>query len=76
MRTVIRTKYTTTATGAGRILAKGGGRQKTINYDQSISSDRNHGNAAGELALMLGLPWHDGIVHDCNDSGTMHGFEF
>lgn len=49
----IRTQYTTTERGAGRILAKGGGKQRTLPYDHSVSPARNHGLAAGELALVL-----------------------
>lgn len=74
MQTVIRTSYNTTATGAGRVTAKGAGKQRTIPFDPAVSSERNHGNAAGTLALVLGLSWHDGITHDSNDSGTKHGF--
>lgn len=49
----ITTKYTTTGTGAGRIVATGGGRQKTVPYDHSVSPARNHGAAAGELAKVI-----------------------
>lgn len=77
MNTIIRTAYNTHPTsGASRITAKGGGRQRTIQFDPAKSSDRNHGEAAGTLALVLGLDWHDGITHDMNDSGTKHGFQF
>lgn len=61
--TTITTTYTTTDKGAGRIVAKGNGKQRTIPFDHEVSVDRNHGNAAGELALVLGLPWVDTIVH-------------
>lgn len=52
----VTTTYTTTAAGAGRIVAKaqGSGRQKTIPYDDAKSIDRNHGEAAGELLINLG----------------------
>lgn len=76
MDTIIRTQYKTNASGRSQILAKGGGKQRTVNYDDSRSSDWNHGNAAGVLGLVLGLTWHDGIGHDSNDSGTKHGFSF
>lgn len=77
MSTIIRTAYGTHPTsGASRIVAKGAGKQRTVPFDPSKSSDWNHGNAAGTLALVLGLTWHDGIAHDCNDAGTKHGFEF
>lgn len=39
--------------GTAQILAKGGGKQKTVNYDHEHSPSWNHGNAAGELALVL-----------------------
>lgn len=77
METVIRTAYTThPTTGASRIVAKGAGKQRTVPFDPSVSSDRNHGLAAGVLALALGLSWSDDIAHDSNDSGTKHGFGF
>jgi len=75
---VIRTSYSTNAKGAGQILAtvatSKGRRQRTVPFDQSRSSDWNHGNAAGTLALAVDLPWHDGIEHDSNEAGTKHGF--
>ena len=76
MSTIIRTSYSTNDKGAGRIVAKGAGKQCTMPYDPSMSSDANHGQAAGILALVLGLGWSDSIAHDSNDSGTKHGFEF
>lgn len=50
----ITTKYTTTANGAGRIVAKANGRQLTSAYDQSKSANWNHGTAAGALILEKG----------------------
>lgn len=77
MQTIIRTAYNShPTTGASRITAKGAGKQRTVPFDPAKSSDWNHGNAAGTLALALGLTWHDGITHDQNDSGTKHGFQF
>lgn len=69
------TKYKTNANGTGQILAKGGGRQRTTNYVHGDSSHTNHGNAAGTLALALGLDWHDGITHEVTDKGQ-HLFKF
>lgn len=46
----ITTKYTTTAKGEGRIVAKGAGKQYTMPYDHSLSVNANHGSAAGVLA--------------------------
>lgn len=74
MSTIIRTAYSTNANGAGRIVAKGAGKQRTVSLDLSKSSEWNHGNAAGTLALTLGLPWSDAIEHDSSDDGTKHGF--
>lgn len=73
---IVRTQYKTNASGRSQILAKGGGKQKTVSYDAARSSDWNHGNAAGALALVLGLSWHDGIEHDMSDDGVRHGFRF
>lgn len=71
----IRTRYTSNANGCGQILAKGAGRQRTVSYDDALSSDANHGNAAGTLALALGLKWSENIVHTVLD-GPVHVFEF
>lgn len=43
------TTYKTNANGASQIVAKGHGRQVTTPYDPALSSDRNHGNAAGNF---------------------------
>ncbi|HWV45305.1 MAG TPA: hypothetical protein VN039_04630 [Nitrospira sp.] len=72
MRTIIRTSDN----GNGKILAKGGGKQRTIASDPAKSNNWNHAIAAGTLASVLGLTWHPGIGHDSNESGTKHGFEF
>jgi hypothetical protein len=53
MTFTITTKYTSTANGQGRIVAKGRGRQRTIPYDHGSSAPRNHGTAAGVLARVL-----------------------
>jgi hypothetical protein len=37
-----------------KIVAKGGGKQRTIPYDHAATQDRNHGLAAGAVALLLG----------------------
>lgn len=49
----ITTSYVTAANGAGKILAKGEGKQRTVPFDHSLSVARNHGVAAGTLALVL-----------------------
>lgn len=69
------TTYKTNANGRSQILAKGAGRQRTINFEDADSFPRNHGNAAGELGLALGLSWHDGITHEVTDNGR-HVFNF
>ena len=73
---IIRTQYKTNANGGSQILAKGAGKQRTVGYDPSRSSDWNHGNAAGTLALVLGLDWHDSVEHDMSEDGVRHGFKF
>lgn len=76
MTKTIRTEYKTNAKGAGQIVAKGGGVQRTTPFDQSKSSEHNHGTAAGVLSLVLDWPWHKRITHDSNDAGTKHTFQF
>lgn len=49
----ITTSYTSNASGAGRIVAKGNGKQRTVAYDHSKSPAWNYGNAAGTLGLVL-----------------------
>lgn len=49
----ITTKHTSNASGRGQVIAKGGGKQRTVAWDHSKSNDWNHGNAAGTLALVL-----------------------
>lgn len=70
----ITTKHTSNASGRSQVIAKGGGKQRTVNVDPSKSADWNHGNAAGTLALVLGLKWSDGIQHTSHPSG--HAFHF
>ena len=63
----IQTKHVSNANGRGGILAwanvNGKRRQNTRPYQHAESVDRNHGSAAGDLALSLGLPWQDNIIH-------------
>ncbi len=73
--TRITTQYKTNASGKGQILAKGGGKQRTVNYDHGAYDDRNHGEAAGTLALALGLSWSDEITHEVTAAGR-HVFTF
>jgi hypothetical protein len=71
---VIRTAYKTNHNGTGQVIAKGGGRQRTVQWEHALSADANHGAAAGTLALALGLSWHDGITHE--NPGNGHVFTF
>lgn len=75
MKTTITTKYKTNANGTGQILAKGGGKQRTVFTSPERNSDRNHGEAAAELAMVLGLEWHDGITHEVLEDGR-HKFKW
>lgn len=54
----ITTTYTTTAKGAGRIVAKGAGKQHTEPYDPARGVAANHGAAAGVLARKI-LPMNE-----------------
>jgi len=83
----ITTTYKTNANGRGQVIAKatikGKTRQKTTNFDQAKSTQRNHGEAAGNLLLAnaydtitggLSRDALDKATHDSNDSGTVHTF--
>lgn len=61
-------------TETDKIVAKGGGKQRTVAFDHSKSEDWNIGNAAGTLALVLGLEWSEDIQHVNHPSG--HAFIF
>lgn len=79
----ITTRHTSNASGRGQVIAKGGGRQRTISWDHAKSADHNHGAAAGTLIRALngriGQPALDDlmshIVHTVNDDGS-HTFKF
>lgn len=47
------TTYSTKPNGAGKITAKGQGKQRSVNYDPALSVDANHGGAAGALLTVL-----------------------
>lgn len=49
----ITTTYTSNAKGAGRVVAKGHGRQRTVPTDPAYSPDQNHAAAAGALLNVL-----------------------
>ena len=71
----IKTKHISNASGRGQVKATGAGRQRTVSWDHSKSNDWNHGNAAGTLALVLGLRWSDDIIHS-GGSERGHIFRF
>lgn len=73
--TIIRTSYISNNNGTGKILAKGAGRQVTLPYDHASSGDRNHGLAAGTLALKLGLEWSDAIEHTMGNMSHAFAWE-
>lgn len=64
MSVTITTTYHANANGAGRITAKGRGKQRTSNYDPARSVDANHAAAAGVLGNVVLSPveqakvWH------------------
>jgi len=49
----IHTTIVHNANGTAQVKATGAGRQRTIAYDHALSHERNHGEAAGTLALVL-----------------------
>ena len=79
----IRTAYTN-VNGTPKVVAKGHGKQRTMPWDLSKSTDWNHGAAAGILANVLLSPEQRAkvrhpsglqrLAHDSNDAGTKHGF--
>lgn len=52
----ITTTYTSNAKGAGRVVAKGHGKQRTVPTDMAYSPDQNHAAAAGALLNILTTP--------------------
>jgi hypothetical protein len=74
----IRTKYQTNANGRGQILATSGGKQKTHNYDDAVSAERNHGRAAAALILAkfpeTANGWLHGGTDESSEDGTVHVF--
>lgn len=84
---VINTKKFNAPSGAPKVIATSGKRQKTVSYDLAQSSDWNHGQAAGALLLsvdekdgtslanefVVGL--HEGTVtHEVLGGGGKHKF--
>lgn len=53
-QTTITTSYQSRPnSNVGKVVAKANGRQRSVTWDQSKSSDYNHGAAAGALVLAL-----------------------
>lgn len=72
----ITTKHTSNAKGATVVVAKGAGRQRTVQSDPAKSPAWNAGNAAGTLGLALGLKWSDDVTHEVSEGGGTHRFTF
>jgi hypothetical protein len=74
----ITTVVKSSTNGAGNVVATGFGKQRTVRYDHAVSVDRNHGLAAGTLALALGIGWDDSIRHEVTGNGfsARHRFYF
>jgi hypothetical protein len=49
----ITTKHVSNASGRSQVKATGHGKQRTVNVDQSVSTEANHGSAAGALLNVL-----------------------
>lgn len=75
------------SSNVGSIVAKSEGRQKSTRFDQSKSTDANHGIAAANLILHMHKANHlqgsevKGLAirsetgtHTTNDAGTVHKF--
>jgi len=72
MSYTITTTYKTNAKGTGQIVAKGGGKQKTVSYDHGKSINQNHGSAAAVLFKSLNIPSYliaDGSVMVDRENG-------
>lgn len=76
----VTTTYTTTkVNGAGRILAKGFGKQKSMPYDHSITVSQNHGRAAAALVRsQVSVDAWDRVAHSARYVfiDNKHVFEF
>jgi hypothetical protein len=69
-QTITTTYKTHAVSGAGRITAKGMGRQRTMPYDPRYSANVNHGMVAGVLANILGWERDDNLTHMGFNDGT------
>ena len=70
----IKTAHTSTKAGAGRMVAKGEGKQRTVNYDHSLSVSKNHANAAAELGNALGWKPDEEIAVFDGDTYTFRNY--
>lgn len=66
----ITTTYKSNASGTGQIVAKGGGKQRTVNYDPALSKAANHGAAAGALGAAHGAPFQGVTIMLSMDNGN------
>lgn len=80
----VKTTRTSTASGAGRVLATCNGKRLTSKWDLSKSADWNHGNAAGALladtgkfdGVLISLTADnlDNVEHTASEDGQAHLF--
>lgn len=77
----ITTTYKTNHNGTGQIVAKSGGRQRTMTYVHSLSADQNHGCAAAVMVNLFGDPVAAAesidsgkATHTATDDGKTHKF--
>ncbi len=54
--TITTSYHTNPATGAGKVVAKGHGRQRTLPYDHDKGQDGSHGAVVGTLLNALTTP--------------------
>lgn len=52
---VVTTKYKANANGTGQVKATSGGKQKTTNWDHSLTREQNFANAAAALIIHMGV---------------------
>lgn len=80
----IKTTRTSTASGAGRVLAVSNGKRLTSKWDLSKSAEWNHGDAAANLLIakfpgvLISLTDDNlaAATHDQSDDGQKHVFTF
>lgn len=58
------TVQSSTPTGAGKVTAKAGGKQRSVRVDPALSVEANHASAVGALANVLLTPMEQAkILH-------------